>query len=451
MSEIIKIKKGLTINLKGKAEKIFVKAKPAGLYAVKPTDFHGLIPKLCVKVDDRVKAGSPLFFDKYRPEIKFTSPVSGTVVQINRGERRKIMEVVIEPDETIVYEDFTAGDPSQLDAKDITGKILSSGLWPVIRQRPYNLIANPSDKPKAIFISAFDTAPLAPDYDFMLKDYGKEFQSGIDALHKLTAGKIHLNIDSTYPASSTFMGAKGVQINKFRGPHPAGNVGTQIHYIDPINKGEVVWVVSPQDVIAIGRLFQTGHYDASRIIALTGSEVKAPKYFKTLSGACVRSITDNNVREEGNIRYISGNVLTGTKVAANNFIGYYDSQLTVIPEGDKYEFMGWLAPGLNKFSLSRTFFSWLMPNKEYVINTNLKGGKRALMITGNFERVFPMNIYPMQLIKAIIIEDIELMENLGIYEVAEEDFALCEFVDTSKTDIQEIIRKGLDLMHKEMN
>lgn len=450
MSEVIKIKKGLTINLKGKAEKIFVKAKPAELYAVKPTDFHGLVPKLCVKVDDKVKAGSPLFFDKYRPDIKFTSPISGTVVEINRGERRRIMEVVVKPDEKNEHEDFISADPSTMEVGDVSKKILASGLWPAIRQRPYNIIANPEDKPKAIFISAFDTAPLAPDYDFMLKDFGKEFQGGIDALAKLTNGKIHLNIDSTYPASSTFMGAKGIQINKFKGPHPAGNVGTQIHSIDPINKGEVVWVVSPQDVITIGRLFQTGQYNASKIIALTGSEVKSPKYYKTLAGACVRSITDDNVKE-GNLRYISGNVLTGSKVAPNNFIGYYDSQISVIPEGDHHEFMGWLAPGFNKFSLSRTFFSWLFPNKEYVIDTNLKGGERALMITGNFERVFPLDIYPMQLLKAIIIEDIELMENLGIYEVAEEDFALCEFVDTSKTDIQEIVRKGLDLMYKEMN
>ena len=450
MSDVIKIKKGLNINLQGKAEKIFMKARKAELYAVKPTDFHDLIPKLEVKEGDIVKAGSALFYDKYRPEIKFTAPVSGTIHAVNRGERRRIMEVVISPDEEIQYEEFQQADPETLSREEVKKNLLQSGLWPALKQRPYNIIADPEDTPKAIFISAFDTSPLGPDYDFILKDVDREFQAGINALKKLSGGKVHLNIEGTYPPSTAIKKAVGVQLNKFKGPHPAGNVGTQIHFIDPINKGEVVWVINPQDIVTIGRLFLNGLYDASRIVALTGSEVKNPKYYKTIAGACIRSITDENIRE-GNSRYISGNVLTGTKVTANNFIGYYDSQITVIPEGDHYEFMGWLAPGFKKFSLSRTFFSWLAPEKEYRIDTNLRGGKRALMITGSFEKVFPMDIYPMQLLKAIIIEDIDLMEKLGIYEVAEEDFALCEFVDTSKTDIQEIVRKGLDLMYKEMN
>ncbi len=450
MSDIIKIKKGLNINLKGKAEKIFVKAARAERYALKPTDFHGLEPKLEVKVDDRVKAGSVLFFDKKHPEIKFTSPVSGKVHSINRGERRRILEVVISPDDTIEFESFQKADPSTLSREEIVKNLLDSGLWPTIRQRPYNVIAKPTNNPKAIFISAFDTAPLAPDYDFLVKGCDKEFQAGIDALVKLTYGKVHLNIDSTYPANSVFTNARGVQINRFRGPHPAGNVGTQIHKIDPVNKGDLVWTMAPQDVITIGRLFLTGHYDASRIVAVTGSEVLKPKYYKTIAGSCIRSITDGNISKE-NLRYISGNVLTGTQVTASGFLGFYDSQVTVIPEGNHHEFMGWLAPGLRKFSLSRTFLSWMMPGKEFTLDTNLGGGRRALMITGDFEKVFPMDIYPMQLLKAIIIEDIDLMEKLGIYEVAEEDFALCEFVDTSKTEIQEIVRKGIDLMMKEMS
>ncbi len=450
MSDTFKIKKGLHINLQGKAEKIFVKAKTAELYAVKPTDFHGVTPKLTVAVGDKVKAGTVLFFDKARPEIKFVSPVSGTVKLINRGERRRILEVIIEPSGVFEYEEFTKAEPSALSREEIVKMLLDSGLWPYIKQRPYNIIANPADTPKAIFISAFDTAPLAPDYDFMLKELGQEFQTGIDALKKLTEGTLHLNLNGDYPASATFANAKGVQINRFSGPHPAGNVGVQIQRLDPINKGEIVWVVNPQDVVQIGKLFKTGHYDASKIVAVAGSEVKNPKYYKTISGACILSLTDGNTRQ-GNLRFISGNVLTGTRVSAKGFLGFYDSQVTVIPEGNISEFMGWLSPGLNKFSLSRTFFSWLMPGKEFKINTNLHGGKRALMITGNFERVFPMDIFPMQLIKAIIIEDIDLMEKLGIYEVVEEDFALCEFVDTSKTDIQAIVRKGLDLMIKEMN
>ena len=450
MSDTIKIKKGLNIRLQGKAEKILTKARKAELYAVKPTDFHGITPKLSVKVDDKVKAGSVLFFDKARPEIKFTSPVSGVVQLINRGERRKILEVIIKPDETTEYVNFKKADPSGMSREEIQRNLLESGIWPVIRQRPYNIIAHPSDTPKAIFISAFDTAPLAPDYDYLMKEMEKEFQTGIDILSNLTDGKVHLNICSDYTTSTIFTRTKGVQLNKFAGPHPAGNVGVQIQRIDPINKGELIWVISPQDVAIIGRLFLTGQYDASKIVALTGSEISNPKYYKIIGGACIQSITGENVKE-GDVRYISGNVLTGTRVSQRGFLGFYDSQVTVIPEGNHYEFMGWLAPGFRKFSLSRAFWSWLFLGREYRIDTNLHGGKRALMITGNFERVFPMDIYPMQLIKAIIIEDIDLMEKLGIYEVVEEDFALCEFIDTSKTDIQAIVRKGLDLMIKEMS
>ncbi|MBN1599949.1 MAG: Na(+)-translocating NADH-quinone reductase subunit A [Bacteroidales bacterium] len=449
MSETIKIRKGLNINLKGKAEKIFVKADKAELFAVKPTDFYGLVPKLTVKLDDTVKAGSELFYDKYKPQIKFTAPVSGKIQLINRGERRRILEVVISPDEEIEYESFKQADPATISRNEVIQNLLDSGLWPTLRQRPYNIIANPEDTPKAIFISAFDTAPLAPDYDFVVKGKEQEFQYGVNALIKLSGGKVHLNVNSEYPPSNVFSQAQGVQINKFKGPHPVGNVGTQIHYIDPVNKGEVVWTISPQDVILIGRLFLKGKYDASRIVALTGSEVLKPKYYKTIGGSCIRSITKENVKE-GELRFISGNVLTGTKVYQNGFLGFYDSQITVIPEGNFHEFMGWLSPGFKKYSFYRSFFSWMNPEKEYTINTNLHGGKRALMITGSFERVFPMDIYPMQLLKAIIIEDIDLMEKLGIYEVAEEDFALCEFIDTSKTDIQSIVRKGLDLMIKEM-
>ncbi len=450
MSETIKIRKGLNINLKGKAEKIFIKAKPSQTYAVKPTDFPGLTPKLIVKAGDEVKAGSPLFFDKYNPDVKFTSPVSGKVQEINRGERRRILEVIIESDGKQESESYIKADPTSLEKNQIIENLLNSGLWPSIKQRPYSIIANPADEPKAIFISAFDSSPLGVDYDFILHDSGSEFQAGIDILGKLTTGKIHLGINADYPPTAAIANAKNVQITSYKGAHPAGNIGTHIHHIDPISKGEIVWTVQPQDVVTIGRLFLTGKYDASKIVALTGSEVKAPKYYKIIAGCNISSITEDNI-VEGNNRYISGNVLTGSRIEPNGFVGFYDSMITVIPEGDQYEFFGWIAPGFKKFSLSRTFFSWLTPKKEYIINSNLKGGKRALMITGNFERVFPFDIYPMQLIKAIIIEDIDLMEKLGIYEVAEEDFALCEFVDTSKTDIQAIVRKGLNLMIKEMN
>ncbi len=450
MSEVIKIKKGLNIPLQGIAEKIFVKAGQSETYALKPPDFHGLTPKLTVTINQEVKAGTPLFYDKYRPSIQFTSPVSGKVVAINRGERRRVLEVVVEPVGEIQYETFQKGNPSELSREKVVDNLLKAGLWPSIRQRPYSVIANPEEQPKSIFISAFDTAPLAPDYDFAVKGCEKEFQTGIDALSRLTEGKIHLNINADYPASAAFSNAKGVQVNKFKGPHPAGNVGIQIHRIEPLNKGDLIWYVSPQDVITIGRLFENGIYDASRVVALTGSEVIKPLYYKLIAGASIKKMVNDNVTENP-VRYISGNVLTGTKITSEGYLGYYDSQVTVIPEGKHFEFLGWALPGFGKFSTSRSFWSWLTPGREYRLDTNLNGGNRSLMITGKYEEVLPMDIYPMQLIKAILVEDIDLMEKLGIYEVAEEDFALCEFVCTSKTNIQSIIRKGLDLMAKEMS
>ncbi len=450
MSETIKIKKGLHINLKGKAEKVFIKAAPSTTYAVKPTDFPGLVPKLSIKTGDSVKAGSTLFYDKNNPDVKFTSPVSGVVQEVNRGERRKILEVIVKPGNKQEFEPFNSGDPLSMEKKEIIENILNSGLWPSIRQRPYGIIANPKETPKSVFISAFDSNPLGVDYDFILQDSSKEFQTGINALSKLTKGSVHLGINAEYPPTETIANAKNVILTSYKGSHPAGNVGTHIHFSDPINKGEVVWTLSPQDVVTIGRLFLTGKYDASKIIALTGSEVINPRYYKVTAGCNIAPMTKDNITEE-NLRFISGSALSGTQIAPDGYVGYYDSAITIIPEGNKFEFMGWLAPGFKKFSLSRTFFSWLTPKKEYRIDSNFNGGHRALMITGNFERVFPMDIYPMQLIKAIIIEDIDLMEKLGIYEVVEEDFALCEFVDTSKTDIQAIVRKGLDLMIKEMN
>lgn len=450
MPEIIKIRKGLSVNLKGKAEKIFVKSEPAELYAVKPTDFHGLVPKLTVKVGDQVKAGSCLFFDKYQPDIKFTSPVSGEVVAVNRGERRKILEVVIKPDGKQESVEFKKADPKQLSRDEVIQNLLESGIWPVLRQRPFNTLAAPNVMPKAIFISAFDSAPLAPDYDFILQDYAHEFQAGIDALGKLTQGVVHLGINALYPPTPAIANVKGVQVTRFQGAHPAGTVGVQIHKVNPINKGEHVWTVGPQEVVTIGRVFLQGVYDASKTIALAGSEVLNPRYFKTIGGAQIKSLTANNVTSNTN-RFISGDVFTGTQVDESGFLGYYHSLVSVIPEGNFHEFFGWLSPGVHKLSTSRTFLSTLLPGKQFAPNTNLHGGKRALMITGSFEKVFPFDIYPMQLIKAIIVEDIDLMEKLGIYEVTDEDFALCEFVDTSKNDIQSIVRNGLDLMIKEMS
>ncbi len=449
MSNVIKITKGLNINLTGEAEKV-IKSHSAKVYAIKPTDFIGVFPRMLVKEGDEVKAGTPLFLDKYREDILFTSPVSGTVKEIKRGAKRALLEVKLESDGKFESLVFGAANPLDLGREAVIEKLLNSGLWVFIRQRPYSVVANPKDKPKSIFISTFDTAPLAPDNDFIVHGQGEAFQAGLDALSVLTTGKVHLNIDANATHSKVFTNSKRVQINYFAGPHPAGNVGVQINKIDPINKGDVVWYLYPQDVINIGKLFLTGHYDSSRIIALTGSEVLSPIYYKTHIGASIESLAKDNTAP-GHKRYISGNVLSGTKIELDGFVSFYHTYVTVIPEGNYYEFLGWALPGFDKFSVSRTFPSFLFRSKKYRLDTNLHGGERAYVMTGQFEKVFPMDIYPLQLIKAILVEDIDLMENLGIYEVDEEDFALCEVIDTSKTNIQEIVRRGLDLMRKEMS
>jgi Na+-transporting NADH:ubiquinone oxidoreductase subunit A len=447
MSEVIKIKKGLDIRLTGKAEKVFGQAHLPDLFAVKPADFQGLMPKMVVKEGDPVKIGTVLFYDKHHPEIKFVSPVSGYMKSINRGERRRILEVIIESDGKDEFVEFEAADPQTMERDAVITRLLEGGAWPYLRQRPYDVIANPQDTPKAIFISGFDSSPLAPDMDFILTGQEEAFNAGIEVLKKL-APEIHIGISSA-AASKIFTNLKGVHIHKFEGPHPAGNVGVQIHHISPINKGEKVWVIRPQEIVSIGHLFTKGKHDFSRVIAVTGSEVLKPSYYRYRLGASVSNLLSENTAK-GSIRFISGNVLTGERIANDGFIGFYHSQVTVIPEGDEYEFLGWIKPGFGKFSMSRTYFSWLCSKKEYRLDANMHGGERAIVISGQYDKVFPMDILPEFLIKAILVEDIDKMEQLGIYEVAEEDFALCEFVDTSKMELQSILRTGLNLMIKEL-
>jgi Na+-transporting NADH:ubiquinone oxidoreductase subunit A len=447
MSETIKLRKGLNIKIKGSAKEELKTLSAPLTIALKPTDFLGLTPKLKVKADAIVKAGDALFYDKYHPEILFTSPVGGKVISINRGERRRILEVVIESDEKAGSVKFVKSNPDSLSGEEIKNQLLKSGLWPFIKKRPYGIIAVPDEKPISIYISTFDTAPLAPNYSFMLESELDTFQTGVNALAKLTDGKVKLGVNN----SSVFSAVKNVEINTFAGPHPAGNVGIQIHHTAPLNKGDVVWTVNVQDVIFIGRLFETGKVDFTKIVALTGSEVENPQYFKTILGAPISTFIDGNLKTtDYKQRIISGNVLTGTKVEPGGFLGFYDSQISVIPEGDDYEFMGWALPGIDKFSASKTFLSKLFPKKEYVLNANLHGGERAFVLSGQYEKLVPMDILPVHLLKAILVNDIDKMEQLGIYEVIEEDFALCEYACTSKIKVQNILRNGINTMIKEL-
>jgi len=450
MSRSVNLRKGFNIRLEGCAREILSETANDGLFGVKPIDFPGLIPKLEVRQGDEVLAGTPLFHNKVRPEIKFTSPVCGKVVRIERGERRKILEIVVERSGNGSV-DFGKADPAKLSAEKIKELLLNSGAWPAVRQRPYHVIADPKDNPKSIFISGFDTAPLAPDFNFIIENYpASSLSTGISAVSKLTNGKVNLVLDGKGSSGKVLENVSGVEISYFSGPHPAGNVGVHIHHLDPLNKGEIVWFINLQDLIMIGRLFEEGIYRPERIVALTGSEVIHPQYYRILSGGAVSSVVAGNLKT-GNLRIISGNVLTGTKIESDGFLGFYDSQISVIPEGNYYEFFGWASPGIDKFSFSHTFLSSLFPKRNYRLDTNLHGGERAFVVTGQYEKVMPMDIFPMQLLKAIMAEDIDMMANLGIYEVAEEDFALCEFICPSKIEIQSVVRKGLDLMRKEMS
>lgn len=448
MSQDIRIKKGLDIKLVGVAEKINTKTSLSSVYAILPSDFHGIIPKLIAREGVKVKAGEALFHSKSDERILFPSPVSGTITEVVRGERRKILTIKITADSQQDFKDFGKKDVSTMSGEDVKKHLFASGCWPFIKQRPFDIIANPNQNPKEIFISAYASAPLAADFDYTLAGKEAELQAAITAVAKLTSGKVHVSVGAN--SNSPFEKLTGIELHKVSGPHPSGNVGTQISKISPINKGEVVWVINPHDLLIIGELLLTGKFNANRIVALTGSKFTKPHYVTTIIGAPIKDITANNLNND-NTRIISGNVLTGLKVREDNFLRYYDNQITAIPEGNDYEFFGWNKPIFNKVSTSRALtFSWLNPNKKYDLTTNTNGEQRAFVVTGSYEQVFPLDIYPLQLLKAFMYKDLDEMEALGGYEVAPEDFALTEFICVSKQPHQKIIREGLDLMRQEL-
>lgn len=448
MLNVIKLRKGLDINLKGKAAGTYTAMKSPGFYALVPDDFPGITPKVVVKEQEYVMAGGPLFVDKNHPELKFVSPVSGVVTSVERGSRRKVLNIIVEEATEQDYEEFGKKDVSSMDADSVRTSLLDAGLFAFIRQRPYDIIANPTNSPKAIFISAFDSHPLAPDFEFALKGEEANFQTGLDALAKIA--NVYLNIHIKQ-RNSQLAAMRNVTLTAFDGPHPAGNVGVQINHIDPVVKGETVWTLDPQAVLFIGRLFNTGRVDFTRTVAVTGSEVLHPAYCKLQVGALLTSVFAGNVTRGKELRYISGNPLTGKQVSQNGFLGAFHNQLTVIPEGDDiHEMLGWIMPRFKQFSANRSYFSWLMGKKEYTLDARVKGGERHMIMSGEYDKVFPMDILPEFLIKAIIAGDIDRMEALGIYEVAPEDFALCEFVCSSKMELQHIVRAGLDRLRIEM-
>jgi len=450
MSNNIYLKKGLDLPISGVAAQTTKKVIVPDVVAVKPTDFRGLVPKLLVREGDKVLAGTPVLADKMSQNVLFASPVSGTVAEVVRGEKRKLLEVRIKADEKQEYVDYGVRKVADMTAEQIKEAILAAGLWPAIQQRPYGIIANPEAKPKAIFVSAFSTAPLAANAEYALREDYEHIQTAVNALGKLTDGGVHMSSNSENYSGTPFHRLENVIQHTFTGKHPAGNVGVQIHHISPIQKGETVWTVSLLMLAAIGKLFNTGKYDVRRKIAVTGPKAENPAYVEGYPGIAMKDLKDFYSSAE-NLRFVSGDVLTGTNVGVEGFLGFADNQVTILEEGNKYELLGWAKPvRCSQFSTSRTYFSWLTPNKKYDMDTNLHGGPRAFVVNDVYSKVLPMDLYPVYLLKACLANDIDKMEKFGIYEVLEEDLALCEYVCPSKIYIQQIITDGIALMLKEM-
>jgi Na+-transporting NADH:ubiquinone oxidoreductase subunit A len=448
MHRVVKISKGLNINLKGAPVAEMTSVKAAKLYALMPADFTRVTPKVVVKPEDSVKAGDPLFVDKANPELQFVSPVSGKVVAVNRGERRRVLSVVVESDGKFESVEYKAKDVLSLSSDEVKADLLKAGLFAFMRQRPYDVIASPSDAPRAIYVSAFDSKPLAVKFEVALKGNEEDFQTGLDALSRIAP--VHLGICACQESTALRI-AKNVTTTVFKGPHPARNVGVQINKTAPVNKGEIVWTIGAEEVIFIGRLFNKGKVDFTRTVALAGSEVKNPSYSKVVLGAQISTLVDGRLDDKHELRIIDGNVLTGKKTTADGFLGAFSTEVTVIPEIlNDADILGWAAPRFGMYSTSRSYFSWLFPKRKYTIDARIKGGERHMIMSNEYDKVFPMDIYPEYLIKAIITGNIDKMEQLGIYEVAPEDFALCEFVDSSKLELQRIVREGLDKLRAEM-
>ena len=445
MVNVIKLNKGLNINLKGRAAEKKILLKSNGKFALVPDDFVGITPKVVVREGDKVQAGDALFVNKQYPEVKFASPVSGTVSAVVRGERRKVLCIKVDADAQQSYVDFGKKDVTKLDGKAVIDALLEAGIFGYINQLPYAVSTNPSVQPKAIFVSALRDKPLAGNFEFEVKGQEQDFQTGLTALSKIAKTYLGCGVHSS------FENYKDAEVNIFDGKCPAGNVGVQVNNIDPVNKGEVVWTIGdPTVMLFIGRLFNTGKVNLTRRVALCGSEIANPAYVDMLVGEELSTLLSNSYDAQKSVRIINGNVLTGRPTTKDGFLGAHTSEITVIPEGnDADEMLGWILPRFKQFSVNRSYFSWLCGKKSYALDARIKGGERHMIMSGEYDKVLPMDIYGEYLIKAIISGDIDRQEALGIYEVSPEDFALADFVDSSKLELQRIVREGLNILRKE--
>lgn len=448
MAKVHRVRKGYDLKLIGSPSDQMIVAPQPQRVTLYPEDFKGFSPKLSVKEGDRVLAGDPVFHSKTDASVIVPAPVSGTVVRIARGEKRVLRFVEIAPDSVNEYRDFGAANPMDLDRSQILEKLKVSGVWSLVQMRPYGIVAKPGDSPKAVFVNSMDTAPHAPFIDVQLKGREESFSVGMEVVKRLSDRTV-LAVREGH-SLPLFESLEGVEIHQFSGPHPSGNTSVHIQHIAPLNKGEVIWTLTAQDVCVLGALFLTGNCRLERVISLSGAGVRTPKHLTVLPGSAVQEIVEGELISDG-IRIISGNVLTGLKVGKEDALHFYHNQIATLPEGDQPDFLGWLLPGFGKFSLSRTFFSWLTPGKTFALDTNMHGEQRNFVMTGQYDRVFPFDIYPLQLLKAMWASDIDKMEQLGIYEIVEEDFALCEVICTSKQPLQELVREALDTVYTEMN
>lgn len=448
MANVIKLRKGLNINLKGKAKDVKMNIGQSAEYALNPDDFIGITPKVIVHEGDVVKAGDALFVSKNDPAVKFASPVSGTVSAVVRGDRRKVLCVKVKADKQQQFVDFGKKDVTNLDGEAVRQALLEAGLFGFITQLPYAVTTTSDSQPKGIFVSALRDMPLAGDFEFELQGNESTFQTGLTALSKITNVYLGCRKHQNVAQLTAFRDAKSII---FDGPCPAGNVSVQVNHISPVNKGEIVWTVDPTAVIFFGRLFETGRVDLTRTVAVAGSEIDNPAYVDALVGTPLTDILQDHLRQTDHVRIINGNPLTGRRATLNDYLGAHVSEVTAIPEGDDAdEFLGWILPRTNQFSTSRSYFSWLFgKRKEYALDARVKGGERHMIMSGEYDKVIPMDIFGEFLIKAIIANDIDKMEQLGIYEVSPEDFAVAEFVDSSKLELQHIVREGLNRLRKE--